>query len=85
MQEFQYTIQDENGIHARPAGLLVRKAQSYQSSATITREGKSADMKRLFALMGLNIKKGDTVTVQVGGADEAAAVQGLKEFLNENL
>ncbi|WP_411677976.1 HPr family phosphocarrier protein [Caproicibacter sp.] len=85
MQEFQYTIQDENGIHARPAGLLVRKAQSYQSSATMIHEGKSADMKRLFALLGLNIKQGNTVTVQLSGEDEAAAAQGLSEFFGENL
>ncbi|MFU0833836.1 MAG: Phosphocarrier protein HPr [Oscillospiraceae bacterium] len=85
MKEFQYTIKEENGIHARPAGLLVRKAQSYQSSATMVHNEKSADIKRLFALMGLNVKKGDTVTVQVSGADEEAAAQGLKEFLSENL
>lgn len=62
MQKFEYTIHQENGIHARPAGLLVRKAQSYQSSATIIHEGKSADMKHLFTLLGLNIKQGNSVT-----------------------
>jgi phosphocarrier protein HPr len=85
MKEFQYTIKEENGIHARPAGLLAQQAKSYQSSTTMLHGEKSADMKRLFALMRLNVKQGDTVTVQVSGADEEAAAEGLKKFLSENL
>ncbi|MCI1966309.1 MAG: HPr family phosphocarrier protein [Oscillospiraceae bacterium] len=85
MKEFQYTIQDESGVHARPAGLMVRKAQSFQSDASVSFNGKKADMKRLFAIMGLNIKKGDQISVQVTGADEDAAAKELEDFLKNNL
>lgn len=85
MKEFQYAIKEENGIHARPAGLLAHEAKLYQSSVTMVHGDKTADVKRLFALMGLNVKQGDTVTVQISGADEAAAAQGLKKFFSENL
>lgn len=85
MKEFQYVIQDENGIHARPAGLLSRKAQSFQSETQVSFEGKSADMKRLFALMGLNIKKGAKISVQVNGSDETIAAKELEDFIRKNL
>ena len=85
MQEFQYTVKDENGIHARPAGLLAHQAKSYQSSVTMIYGENSADVKRLFALMKLNVKQGDTVTIQVSGADETEAAHELEEFLNKNL
>lgn len=85
MKEFQYTIKDEQGIHARPAGLFVKQAASYQSAITISKEGKSADAKRILGVMSLGVKKGHTVTVQADGSDEEMAAEGLKKFLEENL
>lgn len=85
MKEFEYTIQDENGIHARPAGLLVQKAKSLESNVTMLFDGKEADMKRLFALMGLNVKQGDRVTVHVSGASEEAEADDLENYLKNNL
>ncbi len=85
MKEFNYTIQDELGIHARPAGLLVKEAGRFQASITITKGDKSADAKRLFALMGLGVKKGDIVTVRVEGDDEAAAYEALTQFFKSSL
>ena len=51
MIQFQYTITDPNGLHARPAGLLVKEAQKFSSAVKLTRGEKSADLKRLFAVM----------------------------------
>ncbi len=48
MKQFQYTITDANGIHARPAGLLVKEAQRFASAVKLIRGEKSADLKRLF-------------------------------------
>ncbi len=58
MQNFSYTITDENGIHARPAGIFVKKASAFSSEITVTLGDKSASAKKLFALMGLGAKKG---------------------------
>ena len=73
MKEFQYVITDPEGIHARPAGLLVKKGE------------KSADAKRIFAVMGMGVKKADEITVCVEGEDEAKASEAMEQFLKENL
>lgn len=83
MKTFTYVITDPVGIHARPAGLLAKKAAEYQSTVTVIKGEKRADTRRLMALMGLGIKCGDTITVQVEGADEAVAAEGVQTFLTE--
>lgn len=85
MQKFNYVIKDEVGIHARPAGLLVKEAKKYESTIQIVKDSKSAAATKLMAVMGLGVKCGDTVEVQVEGADEAAACEGIKAFFESNL
>ncbi len=85
MKEFQYVIQDPVGIHARPAGLLVRKAAEYKCQVTITSDGKSADAKKLLKLMSLGVKQGMEVTCTLEGEDEDAAYEGMQQFFKENL
>ena len=85
MKEFQYTIKDACGIHARPAGLLVKVVKSHASTATIEKDGKSCDMRKLMALMGMGVKQGDTVTIKVEGDDEDAAAEAIQKFMTESL
>lgn len=85
MKTFEYTIKDELGIHARPAGMLAKTAKNYASEITITKGEKSVVCTKLMALMGLGVKCGDTVTVTVNGADEEEAATGIKAFLEQNL
>ncbi len=85
MKEFTYTITDPVGIHARPAGLLAKKAREFESVITIDKNGKSAAATKLMALMGLSIKCGETVTVTVDGADEEKASAEMEKFFSENL
>ena len=85
MKTFEYTIKDELGIHARPAGLLVKEAKKYESECTITKDGKTKKLTQLMILMSLGVKQGETVTVTAEGADEDAAIAGLKEFFEANL
>ena len=85
MKTFEYTIKDELGIHARPAGLLVIEAKKFESECTLTKDGKTKKLTQLMMLMSLGVKQGDTVTVSVDGADEDAAVASLKEFFENNL
>ena len=84
MKRFQYTIKDPAGLHARPAGLLVQEAQKFGCAVKLARGEKSADLKRLFAVMGMGVKCGDTVELTVDGADEDQAVQALEAFLREH-
>ncbi len=85
MKQFNYTVTDELGIHARPAGLLIREASKFDSEITIECGGKKADAKRLFAVMGMGVKHGSTVTVTVSGKDEAEAADEIEKFLKANL
>ena len=85
MKEFTYTIKDEQGLHARPAGLLVKEAARFSCTVTIERNGKKADAKRIFAVMGLGVKCGEEILVRLDGEDEAKAEETLHKFLEENL
>lgn len=85
MKTFTYTIQDEVGIHARPAGLLAKKAKEFQSAITLEKDGKSVNLTKLMAVMGMGVKHGDTVTVSIDGTDEETAFAELQTFFRQNL
>lgn len=85
MKTFQYTVKDELGIHARPAGLLVKEAKNFTSKITIKKEDKEADATRIMAVMGLGVKMGQMVTVTAEGEDENEACAAMKKFFEEQL
>lgn len=85
MKNFSYVIKDEVGIHARPAGLLVKEAKKYQSKIVIMKDGKKAEATKLMALMGLGVKCGDTVEVEVSGEEEDTVCEVIKTFFENNL
>ena len=86
MKQFTYTITDPVGIHARPAGLLVKAVKALDSAVTIAKaDGKSAGGAKLMALMGLGIKQGDTVSVTVEGGREDANAAAMEQFFKDNL
>lgn len=85
MRKIEYVIKDELGIHARPAGMLVKEAKKYQSKITIEKEGKRAEATKLMALMGLGAKCGQMLSIEISGADEDEAYESFKSFLEQNL
>lgn len=86
MKQFEYVITDPMGVHARPAGMLVKAARALDSTITIAKkDGKSANATKLMAVMGLAIKTGNTVTVTVEGGDEESNFQAMEAFFKENL
>ena len=85
MLSFSYTIKDEVGIHARPAGLLAKEAKKYESKIVIKMEGKAVEAARIMAVMGLGVKCGQTVEVEVSGVDEETAFEEMKNFFEQNL
>jgi phosphocarrier protein len=87
MKEFTYTIKDPLGIHARPAGLFVKKLTEFKSGVTIERadNGASCDGKKLLALMKLKIKQNDSIILKAEGEDEDAAIESARSFLSANL
>lgn len=85
MKEFHYVIKDQLGIHARPAGLLVKEAMKFQSAIVVKKDDKEADAKRIFSVMGLGVKCADQVIISAEGIDEAEAIAVLEAFFNANL
>ena len=85
MKEFSYTVKDADGLHARPAGLMVQCAKSCTSDVTIRFNGKTADAKRIFAVMGLDVKRDNEITVVLEGPDESADCEKLKSFCEANI
>ena len=87
MKEFEYTIKDPIGIHARPAGILAKAAKAMDSTITISKAdgSKSAAATKLMAVMGMGIKSGETVKITVEGGDEESNFAAIEKFFNENL
>ena len=85
MKNFEYVIKDELGIHARPAGMLVKEAKKYDSKIVLSQDGKKAEATKLIASMGMAVKCGQTVAVEISGNDEEEAFEGMKSFFEENL
>lgn len=85
MQTFEYIIKAPQGLHARPAGLLVKCAQGCTSSVKLEVGEKSADAKRLFAVMGLGVKQGDTVRFHIEGETEQEDFNTIRTFCEESI
>lgn len=85
MKTSEYTVKDEAGLHARPAGLLSKCAQECGSDIKILFNGKTGDAKRLFSIMALGVKKDDALTFEVNGAQEQEDCAKLQAFCQENI
>lgn len=85
MLSFTYTIKDELGIHARPAGLLAKEAAKWKSVVVVDNGRKKADAKRLMAIMSMGVKQGQVITVSAEGEDEASCIESVQKFFEENL
>ncbi|NLB02313.1 MAG: HPr family phosphocarrier protein [Bacteroidales bacterium] len=85
MIQFEYTITDPLGIHARPAAELVKTATAYRSSISIQYRDKEISAKKMIALMSLGLKQSDKIKLSIQGEDEIEAAEELKHFLQEKL
>lgn len=85
MKTFSYTIKDAQGIHARPAGELVKAAKGFLSEIKIKKGCVSVDAKKIFGIMGLGAKQGDTVEFCISGEDEDIACAAIAAFMEANL
>ena len=84
MKSFEYTITDPVGLHARPAGLLVKEIKKYSSTVMLTKGEKSVNALKLMAIMGMGVKQGDTVSVTIEGEDEETAAAAIEAFFKAN-
>ena len=80
MVKFTFVVNDEMGLHARPAGALVKEAAKCSCKVTIRKGDKTGDAKRIFNVMGLSVKSGEEVEITVEGENEEAEAAALKKF-----
>ena len=86
MKQFNYTITDKLGIHARPAGMLAKAAKMYtDTEITVSCNGKSAKAAQLMKVMSLGVKQGHVVTVMADGIHEEAAIAAMDGFFTAHL
>lgn len=85
MRSFNYVIKDRAGIHARPAGIVVKEAKKYGSHILVKKGDSQADAVHLMQLMSMGIRCADEITVEVTGDDEEAASAAMEKVFRENL
>ncbi|WP_326975072.1 HPr family phosphocarrier protein [Caproicibacter sp. BJN0012] len=75
-------ILNKIGLHARPASLLVKTAESFRSNITIKNGDRSATAKSMINLLTLRAKQNDRVTIEADGDDEKEALSALVRLIN---
>ncbi|MFG6383615.1 MAG: HPr family phosphocarrier protein [Lachnospiraceae bacterium] len=85
MVKFTFVVKDPMGLHARPAGALVKEATKCSSKVTIKKGEKTGDVKRIFNVMSLSIKANEEVEIIVEGEKEQEEAAALEAFIKENI
>jgi len=85
MKLFHHIIQDDCGIHARPAVQLTQAARQFKSKIEIMVGEELADLDDVLQLMGLQIVKGDKIKVVIDGEDEEEACLFMENFFRGNI
>jgi phosphotransferase system HPr (HPr) family protein len=77
MTDHTITVQNETGLHSRPADLFVRTAKLYESQITVIKGEKSANAKNIIKVILLNVSQGSEIRIEADGADEVKAIADL--------
>ncbi len=80
----EVTINNQVGLHARPATFFIQKANEFKSSIWVEKEERRVNAKSLLGVLSLGIVKGTTVSLIADGADEQMAVEKLAELVNSD-
>jgi phosphocarrier protein HPr len=84
MIEKQYTITNEQGLHARPASLLVQAANQSKSTVMVVKEEKEFNAKSILGIMSLGAQKGDQITIKIDGPDEGETDSRIEALFKDN-
>ena len=75
------TIQNEVGLHARPATFFKQKANEFKSSIWVVKDERKVNAKSLLGILSLGITRGTTVTLVADGSDENEAIESLDNLI----
>lgn len=76
------TIQNNVGLHARPATFFIQKANSYKSSIWLEKDDRRVNAKSLLGVLSLGVTRGMQITLIADGQDEVEALNGLEELVS---
>ena len=78
-------VRGEHGLHARPAGKLAQRAQSFQAEIFIHTNGNQADAKSILDVLTLAAAPGDTLEIRARGEDADQALDSLRTLFEKDL
>jgi phosphocarrier protein len=84
MKKLEVTLENETGLHARPASLLVKEASKYKSNITIELDGQEYVAKSIMSVLSMGAGKGTHLVFKAEGEDEDAAIEGIKNLIDQN-
>ncbi|GAA3660342.1 HPr family phosphocarrier protein [Asaccharospora irregularis] len=76
------SIKNESGLHARPAGMFVKKASEFKSNVEILAKGKTVNAKSIMGVMSLGLAQGEELTIIANGSDEQEAITELVDLVS---
>ena len=82
MISYTYVIKDENGMHARPAAMFAQGCSNFNSTVTLTANGKTVDAKNVTAILSLGCKQNDEIKIDIDGDDENACFDKVMHVLD---
>ena len=80
----EIVVQNQVGLHARPATFFIQKANEFTSSIWISREERKVNAKSLLGVLSLGVTRGTAITLTAEGADEEAAISELSDLVASN-
>ena len=80
----EVTINNEVGLHARPATFFIQKANEFKSGIWVAKDERRVNAKSLLGVLSLGITKGTTITLLADGSDEKEAIAALSELVSGN-
>lgn len=76
-------VRNPQGLHARPADLLVKRASGFASDIQLEKQGQQADCKSILSILTLGAEQGTELTLSARGADAAEAVEAIAELFDQ--
>jgi phosphocarrier protein HPr len=83
MPERNVTLENEVGLHARPAAVFSKAAARFSSSVTVVKSGAEANAKSVLSVLKLDVQKGDSVKIRAEGPDEEEALTELVKLVED--
>lgn len=78
-----FVIVNQTGLHARPASLFVKKANSYKCNIKIKKDNNEVDAKSMISVLTLGAGQGSTISITTDGEDENQAMKELIQLLEQ--